>query len=629
MRWVLAVCGVWAAAAAAAQCPAGEFADCSGTCRPEALLEFVGDFHCHRGFWLGGGWALGPASLNLDCAEFGYDGSDCVFRGCTDPAAVDWVPTAEVNDGTCDPPPASPPAFAHAVTGTYTTGVSPRGLCVLPDGSKAYVGTNTGISVIVSEGPEGCDPSVATVPGIGGIVYSCTSILEGTRAVCPNWTTGKLVVLNTATDAVVAQVPVGVNPLKAWPSPDGSRVYVTNNGSNTVSVVNTVTWTTVATWGVGQGPRNCATTPDGALLFVADWTDHAVRAVNTVNGVTVGVLPVDFWPQAVCPLPDGEHVLVGNFGFDHSKDHFTVVRVDGLEPVARLQCGLGPEDAVVSPDGNWLYVSEWGMSCCFSVASDACCTATGNSLTRVSVVELPDFSAYPGGGEVPWVDATVHSIPTNGRYAFGLAVAEETGEVWVAEKDSHRALRLGFSPTATAALGESCANAIPLVSLNYCISGSTTCMQDDHNFACPFTATGGRDVVYRFTPTVDVTRTFDLCDAPFDTKLYIASGGCPAPGQPWNVAWCNDDACGVNGWRSRLENVAFEAGTTYHIVVDGFGTADAGAYTVCFDVECPEDLDASGTQDTADLLLLLDGFGGQFDVSHVLAFIAAYGLPCP
>lgn len=617
------------AGSAAAQCPIGQVADCSGVCRPESMLEFLGDMHCHRGFWLGGGWALGPAALNFDCAEWGYDASDCMFRGCTDPAAADFMPTAEVEDGSCSPVPTSPPGYARAVAGSFSVDASPRGLAVLSDGSKAFVGTQTGLRIVRTADEGECGAEVTLVPGTSGIVYSCAAMPDGNHVVCPNWTTGKLVVVNAATDAVVAQATVGVNPLKAWPAPDGSRVYVTNNGSNSVSVVSTATWTTIATWPVGQGPRNLATTPDGTLLFVADWTDHTVHVVNTVTGATVGVIPVDFWPQAVCPLPDGEHVLIGNFGFDHSKDHFTVLRVDGLQPVARLVCGPGPEDAVVSPDGAWLYVSEWGMSCCFSVASDVCCSATGNSLTRVSVLALPDFSSYPAGGDLPWVEATVESIPTSGKYAFGLAVAAETGEVWVAEKDSQRVLQLGFSEQEADLPGETCASAIPLAALSYCITGATDCMADNYNVACPFTAAGGRDLVYRFTPTVDVTRTFDLCAAPFDTKVYIYAGSCPGPGTSPEVVACNDDACGVNGWRSYLEDVAFEAGTTYYIVIDGYGSADAGSFTLCFDGPCPEDLDGNGALESADLLLLLDGFGVQFDMGHVLEFLAAFGLPCP
>ena len=58
-------------------------------------------------------------------------------------------------------------------------------------------------------------------------------------------------VINTATNTVVATIPVGSQPIGAAVTPDGTRVYVTNTASNTVSVINTATNTVVATIPVG------------------------------------------------------------------------------------------------------------------------------------------------------------------------------------------------------------------------------------------------------------------------------------------------------------------------------------------------------------------------------------------
>ena len=44
-------------------------------------------------------------------------------------------------------------------------------------------------------------------------------------------------VVNTATNTVIATIPVGTNPSGVAVSPDGNYLYVTNRGSNTVSVI--------------------------------------------------------------------------------------------------------------------------------------------------------------------------------------------------------------------------------------------------------------------------------------------------------------------------------------------------------------------------------------------------------
>ena len=58
-------------------------------------------------------------------------------------------------------------------------------------------------------------------------------------------------VIDTASNTVVATIPVGVNPVGVAITPDGTRAYVTNEGSNTVSVIDIATNTVVATISVG------------------------------------------------------------------------------------------------------------------------------------------------------------------------------------------------------------------------------------------------------------------------------------------------------------------------------------------------------------------------------------------
>jgi len=54
-------------------------------------------------------------------------------------------------------------------------------------------------------------------------------------------------VIATATNAVIATIPVGSSPAGAAVTPDGTRVYVTNAGSGTVSVIDAATNAVTAT----------------------------------------------------------------------------------------------------------------------------------------------------------------------------------------------------------------------------------------------------------------------------------------------------------------------------------------------------------------------------------------------
>ena len=76
-------------------------------------------------------------------------------------------------------------------------------------------------------------------------------------------TSNNVSVIDTATNTLVATIPVGTIPFGVAVTPDGTHVYVTNDGSNNVSVIRTATNTVVATVTVGKAPGSVAVTRMG------------------------------------------------------------------------------------------------------------------------------------------------------------------------------------------------------------------------------------------------------------------------------------------------------------------------------------------------------------------------------
>ena len=62
-------------------------------------------------------------------------------------------------------------------------------------------------------------------------------------------------VINTATNTVVATIPVGLAPAGVAATPNGAFVYVVNNDAGTVSVISVATNAVVATVPVGWRRR--------------------------------------------------------------------------------------------------------------------------------------------------------------------------------------------------------------------------------------------------------------------------------------------------------------------------------------------------------------------------------------
>lgn len=75
--------------------------------------------------------------------------------------------------------------------------------------------------------------------------------------------TPNVAVIDTATDNVIATVPVGTSSRKIVISPDGNKVYLGNFYNKSVTVINTETNTVTATVPVGEWPMGIAVTPDG------------------------------------------------------------------------------------------------------------------------------------------------------------------------------------------------------------------------------------------------------------------------------------------------------------------------------------------------------------------------------
>lgn len=151
----------------------------------------------------------------------------------------------------------------NKVIANIAVGVAPNGVAVSPDGNRAYVtniGSNT-VSVINTETnsvtatigrgyrpPDIAIPnysavsSLATPYGPGFDInfsdpYGVALNADGTRAFVTNNGSSELLVIDTATYALIATVRVRSTPEGVAVNPGGTKVYVANNGNSSVSVI--------------------------------------------------------------------------------------------------------------------------------------------------------------------------------------------------------------------------------------------------------------------------------------------------------------------------------------------------------------------------------------------------------
>jgi YVTN family beta-propeller protein len=97
----------------------------------------------------------------------------------------------------------------------------------------------------------------------------------GTRAYVTSLS-GRVSVINTATNRVTATIGVGLDPAAVAVSPDGTRAYVAN-GTNSVSVINTATNRITATIHDLCDPIGVAVSPGGTHIYVANTMPRGTR----------------------------------------------------------------------------------------------------------------------------------------------------------------------------------------------------------------------------------------------------------------------------------------------------------------------------------------------------------------
>ncbi len=129
--------------------------------------------------------------------------------------------------------------------------------------------------------------------------------------------------------------------------------------------------------------------------------------------------------------------------------------------------------------------------------------------------------------------------------------------------------------------GDNIASATIIAALPYSNTGTTSGFADDYNEICPFSPTGAPDVVYSYTPGSNEVVDIDLCPSSYDTKVYVYENS------PATSIGCNDDACGVDGFRSEILGLPLTAGNTYYIVVDGYDDLSFGGYEIDISASTP------------------------------------------
>jgi len=197
-----------------------------------------------------------------------------------------------------------------------------------------------------------------TVIGSDSEIFNCT-VLAGTAGSPLAYTlltTGFVTLIDTVTNAEIGtSIGVGNAPDAIAVTPDGTQVYVVNNGSNNVTAINTATLAT-KTISVGTSPDAIAITPDGTKAYVVNHGSGTVSVIDTATNTVIHTITVGTTPVAVAITPNGTQAYVANQG----SANITVIDI-ATNSTTTISTGGNLTNVAITPDGTQAYVINYGF----------------------------------------------------------------------------------------------------------------------------------------------------------------------------------------------------------------------------------------------------------------------------
>jgi YVTN family beta-propeller protein len=128
------------------------------------------------------------------------------------------------------------------------------------------------------------------------------------RAYVTNSTTPGTVAVGDTRTGVLTTIPVGSNPRSLTSNFFIGEVYVANNGSNSISVISTATNSVIATIPVGNSPNSPTSNDTLKKLYVTNSGDDTITVIDERTHTVLKTIPVGKGP--VTPTIDAQHAKV-------------------------------------------------------------------------------------------------------------------------------------------------------------------------------------------------------------------------------------------------------------------------------------------------------------------------------
>lgn len=254
----------------------------------------------------------------------------------------------------------------NKVIGTVNLSVSVQGLAINPDNRRLYIVAGDAGSGFISVRDSANLAQVDTIPlsARGGTQPNPQGIAVSPDGqllyLSDNQDSGAVTILDTATKSTVKSISMGPGtmPLGVAPNPNGQHAYFVFAGptgqTGQVAVYDVPSNSITGPFNVGSRPVGIAVTPDGGKVYVSNELDNSVTVLNTLTS-QLTTTPVGITPAGVAISPDGSRAYVANRG----SGTITVLDTTTDQILGSpITVGSAPTGIAITPDGKRAYVTD-------------------------------------------------------------------------------------------------------------------------------------------------------------------------------------------------------------------------------------------------------------------------------
>jgi len=196
--------------------------------------------------------------------------------------------------------------------------ISPAGLCVDAAKNRLYVVTKEDSSLYIVD-----TKTRKTVQklNLGAAAYTCLLSPDKTELFVSVWGGAKVLVINTATQAITTGIATNKNPNDLLLTRDGKYLFVANGNDNTVAlidvakrqVIETLTASLFPNAPVGTTPNGLTLSDDENTLYIANADNNCLAVFDITrkgHSQSSGFIPTGWYPTAVKVI--GSKIFVTN-----------------------------------------------------------------------------------------------------------------------------------------------------------------------------------------------------------------------------------------------------------------------------------------------------------------------------